>query len=199
MKFIFLAGLLASPCLAAHTAEGPWDTWELTAETGYLKNVGSNTEIDYEIIPTQLTLRSPVILTLWKDESGPERLIVRNRFSALFEAITAGPEDYYIGLSGAPSLEYWFTNETSAFFSIGGGFGWTNSAGGPEAKGDNREALGQDFTFNWFSQLGLRHEICDNVSLLGSLYFTHHSNLGLTDPNPGIDALGFTVGCSWRF
>ena len=76
--------------------------------------------------------------------------------------------------------------------NCGGGFGWTNSSGGAQG-------LGQDFTFNWFSQLGLRRKITAEVSLLGGLYFIHHSNLGLTDPNPGIDALGFTLGCAWTF
>lgn len=168
------------------------DTWEWTVETGYLWNVGNNTDIDYEIIPTQLTLRSPTVWTLWEDEAGA-KITVRNRFSALFETITQGPEDHYIGLAAAPSLEYWFPSQkTSAFFSLGGGFGWTNSAG-------VTDGLGQDFTFNWFSQLGIRQKITQDLTLLGGLYFIHHSNLGLTDPNPGIDALGFTLGCALSF
>lgn len=186
MKFIAIISLLATPA-KAHPSDG----WEWTLESGYLWNVGDNTAIPYEIIPTQLTLRSPVVWTLWEEDGGA-KLVVRNRFSALFEAITRGPEDYYLGLAAAPSVEYWFTEKTSAFFSIGGGAGVTNSSGGSEG-------MGQDLTFNWFTQLGLRHSIGENLSLLGGLYFIHHSNLGLTDPNPGIDALGFTLGCSWSF
>ena len=187
MKTLVLLSLLTVPVLAHES-----DTWEWTLESGYLWNVGHNTDINYEIIPTQLTLRSPVAWTLWEDEAGA-KLVVRNRFSALFEAITKGPEDSYLGLAAAPSVEYWFPSQkTSAFFSIGGGFGWTNSSGG-------EQGLGQDFTFNWFSQLGLRRKITEDISILGGLYFIHHSNLGLTDPNPGIDALGFTLGCSWKF
>lgn len=187
MKPLALALLLTVPVLA-HEA----DQWEWTLESGYLWNVGNNTDIDYEIIPTQLTLRSPAVWTLWEDEAGAE-LVVRNRFSALFEAITHGPEDTYIGLAAAPSLEYWMpSRKTSFYFSIGGGIGWTNSAGGPQA-------MGQDFTFNWFTQLGIRQKLTENLSLLAGPYFIHHSNLGMTDPNPGIDALGFTVGCGWVF
>jgi lipid A 3-O-deacylase len=187
MKVFALLGLLALPTLAHES-----DVWECTLESGYLWNVGNNTDIDYEIIPTQLTFRSPVAWTLWDDADGA-KLVVRNRFSALFETITHGPESLYIGLAAAPSLEYWFPSEkTSAFFSIGGGFGWTDSAGGPQA-------MGQDFTFNWFSQLGLRQKVTEDLSLLGGFYFIHHSNLGMTDPNPGIDALGFTFGCAWTF
>ena len=59
--------------------------------------------------------------------------------------------------------------------------------------------MGQDFTLNWFSQLGIRQSITEDLSILGSAYFTHHSNGGMTDPNPGIDALGFTVGLGWKF
>ena len=130
--------------------------------------------------------------TWWEDGNGA-RLVVRNRFSALFEAITRGPEDYYVGLAGAPSIEYWFPSENlSAFFSIGGGFGLTDSAGGAQGQG-------QDFTFNWFTQLGLRQKLTEDLAVTGGLYFIHHSNLGLTDPNPGIDALGFTLGCAWSF
>ena len=180
--------ILSTAAISAHES----DSWEWTLESGYLWNVGNNTTIDYEIIPTQLTLRSPVTWTLWQDEAGA-RLVVRSRFSALFEAITHGPEDLYLGLAAAPSVEYWFPSEmTSAFFSIGGGLGVTNSSGG-------EQGLGQDLTFNWFSQLGLRRKLTQNLTILGGLYFIHHSNLGLTDPNPGIDALGFTLGCALKF
>ena len=197
MKMLVIWGLLVGSAAAGATiapaeASHPADAWEWTVESGYLWECGNNTRIDYEIIPTQLTLRSPVMWTWWQGAAG-DRLVVRHRVSALFETFAVGPEDYYIGLAGAPSIEYWFPSaKTSAFFSIGGGAGWTNSSGGTDG-------LGQDFTLNWFTQLGLRHEITPGMSLLGSLYYIHHSNLGMTDPNPGIDALGFTLGCSWRF
>ncbi len=179
-------------CLALPVSAHESDTWEWTLESGYLWNVGSNTDIDYEIIPTQLTLRTPVVWTLWTDEAGA-KLVIRNRFSALFSTITQGPEDYHIGLNAAPSLEYWFPSEkTSLFFSLGGGLGWINSSGGADGQG-------QDLTFNWFSQFGLRQKITDDLSLLGGVYFIHHSNLGMTDPNPGIDAFGFTLGLGWTF
>lgn len=185
--------ILASPLwFAAGAMAHPADQWEFVLESGYVWNVGNNTPIDYEIIPTQLTFRSP---TMWNWFTGDDgsRLVVRNRFSALFEKITAGPEDYYIGFSAAPSLEYWFPSEkTSLFFSIGGGLGLTNSTDVPGG-------LGQDFTFNWFSQLGIRQQITKDLSLLGAGYFVHHSNGGQTDPNPGIDALGFTIGLGMRF
>jgi lipid A 3-O-deacylase len=189
MKAILMAILSVVPAMAGSS---PLDVWEWTLESGYLWQVGNNTDADYEIIPTQLTLRSPVVWTWWEDENGAE-IVVRNRFSGLFETFVQGPEDYYIGMTAAPSIEYLFpSGKTSAFVSIGGGAGWTNSSGGPDGQG-------QDLSFNWFTQIGLRREILENLSLTAGLYFTHHSNLGMTDPNPGIDALGFTIGCGWRF
>ncbi len=177
---------------ATALADHPSESWEFTLESGYLWNVGSNTPIDYEIVPTQFTFRTPAQLHWWEGENGA-RLVVRGRYSLMMELFTVGPETAYLGVSGAPSIEYWFADEaTSAFFSIGGGIGLTDSTRVPGGQG-------QDFTLNWFANLGLRRELCENVSLLGGAYFVHHSNGGQTSPNPGIDALGVTVGLGWRF
>lgn len=170
----------------------PADAWELVLESGYTWNVGSNTAIDYEIVPTQLTLRAPATLNWWTGDDG-SRLVVRTRVSLMMESIVVGPESYYLGLSGAPSIEYWFPSETtSLFFSVGGGVGLTDSTAVPGGQG-------QDFTLNWFAHLGVRQEIAENLSLLAGTYFVHHSNGGQTSPNPGIDALGFTLGLGWQF
>ena len=191
MKPLLFLLAAAGLCQAADK-EHPAESWEVTFESGYLENIGSNTPLDYEIVPTQLTFRSPTVLNWFAGDDG-SRLIVRSRFSLLAESIVKGPEDFYFGINGAPSIEYWFPNEkTSIFYSIGGGVGWTNSTSVPGGQG-------QDFTLNWFSQLGLRQEIAPNLSILGAAYFIHHSNGGQTDPNPGIDALGFTVGLGWRW
>lgn len=180
-------------CVCASKIEThPADMWEFVIESGYAWNVGSNTPIDYEIIPSQLTLRSPTVLNWWESDEGA-RLVVRSRASLMLEAFTVGPESGYLGISGAPSIEYWFPDEkTSLFFSIGGGIGLTDSTNVVGGQG-------QDFTLNWFAQLGARREIYENLSILGSAYFVHHSNGGQTSPNPGIDALGFTVGLGWTF
>lgn len=190
--FLPLAAAIPLSAEVVPTPSHPSEAWELTLETGYLWNVGSNTPIDYEIIPTQLTLRTPTHWRWWEDENGA-RLIVRGRYSLMMETFTVGPESGYLGISGAPSIEYWFADaRTSVFFSIGGGVGLTDSTRVPGGQG-------QDFTLNWFAQLGLRRELTENLSLLGGAYFLHHSNGGQTSPNPGIDALGFTVGLGWTF
>ncbi|RYD46842.1 MAG: acyloxyacyl hydrolase, partial [Verrucomicrobiaceae bacterium] len=66
MKALAALALLAVPALAA---DHPAEAWELTLESGYLWNIGDNTAIDYEIAPTQFTLRSPVVLNWWEDEN----------------------------------------------------------------------------------------------------------------------------------
>jgi hypothetical protein len=189
----FAALISVSASLVSLAAAHPTDDWEFVFESGFLRNIGNNSPLDYEIVPTQLTFRSPVMWTWWNGADG-SKLVVRNRFAGIFETFTRGPEDYYIGASAAPSIEYWFPSEkTSIYFSAGGGVGWTNSSGG-EGGG-----MGQDFTLNWFSQLGVRQALTEKMSVLGGAYFTHHSNGGMTDPNPGIDAIGFTVGLGWKF
>lgn len=42
-----------------------------------------------------------------------------------------------------------------------------------------------------------RWRLCLLLGLLAGAYFTHHSNLGMTQPNPGIDVLGVNIGVVW--
>jgi hypothetical protein len=176
----------------SHAQMHPADRWEVALEAGYLEKVRDNTPLDYTIVPTQVAWRSPAMLELWRSESGA-RLTVRNRVSVILETYLEGAEDYYFAFAGAPSLELWSANRKSAwFFEIGGGAGLTNSTDTPGGQG-------QDFTFNWFSQLGLRYQFDRKQALTAAGYFTHHSNLGMTDPNPGIDVLGLNLGLVWQF
>jgi hypothetical protein len=121
--------------------------------------------------------------------------VVRNRFSLLIEPIVRGPESYFIGVAAAPSIEWWNAARSfSAFFSIGGGFGWMDSQGYAVAG-----AQGQDLSLNWFMHGGLRARLTDRLDAAVGLYFQHISNGGMDDVNPGVDALGPTVGIGWRF
>lgn len=98
------------------------------------------------------------------------------------------PEDYYVGFSGAPSLELWSADQKmAAFYEIAGGAGLTNSKGVPGGQGQN-------FAFNWYTQLGGRIQINKKLAITASRYFVHHSNCGMTNPNPGIDVIGYNVG-----
>lgn len=162
--------------------------FEVTLDSGYLWKTGNNSAHAYEAVPTLVSLLTPEMFTLWDG-----KIVVRNRFTMIHEAYTSGPEDYYFGAAAAPSFEYAFPDaRTMAFLAVGGGAGWINSSGGPDGQG-------QDLSFNWFAHLGLRREIFTNTTVSAGAYFTHHSNLGMTDPNPGIDLVGFTLGMSWKF
>ena len=189
--------------MAAHPAAGCWrallcalaqhpaDSWEFAVEAGYLKKVRHNSPLDYRIAPAQAVWRSPAAFDLWKGSSGA-RLTVRNRLALVAETFVRGPEDYYVAFAGSPTFELWTADQkTALFYEIGGGVGLLNSKGVAGGQG-------QDLTFNWFTQLGLRRQFSEKMAFTGGLYFTHHSNRGMTTPNPGIDVLGVNFGVVWR-
>lgn len=183
--------LLAIPASVGAQSH-PADRWEMAAEVGYLDKIRHNSPLDYVIVPAQIAWRSPAAFDLWNGENGA-RLTVRHRISVILETFLEGAEDYYFAFAGAPSFELWSADKKKAlFFEIGGGAGLTNSKNIPGGQG-------QDFTFNWFSQLGLRYQFDKDRALTAAGYFTHHSNLGMTDPNPGIDVLGLNLGMVWQF
>ena len=189
-------GSLALALLAAVQARAqaphPADRWEFALETGYLAKILDHSPHDYRIAPVNLAWRSPAQRDLWRSPNGA-RLVLRQRVALVAEAIVRGPEDHYFALNGAPSFELWSADRrTAAFFEIGGGIGFINSQGVPGGQG-------QDLTFNWTMQGGVRRQLDDDVALTASWYFTHHSNAGMTDPNPGIDVLGLNFGVVWGF
>ena len=188
-RIAFSTALLAG---AQHVqAQHPADQWEFAVETGYLKKVKQNSPLDYRIIPAQLAWRGPAVFDLWRGEDGA-RLTVRNRLVIVAETFVRGPEDYYFAFAGAPTFELWSADQkTALFYEIGGGVGLVNAknvVGGQ----------GQNLAFSWFTQLGLRRQLSKKMAVTGGAYFTHHSNLGMTKPNPGIDVLGVNVGLVWQ-
>jgi lipid A 3-O-deacylase len=187
MKTLLALLFLAMP-IAAQT---PIDRdWSFGVETGYLTQVGQSTDIDYRLVPTQLAFRSPRMFG--KDFADGSRLSVRNRLALLGTWIAEGPESQYLGFMASPSLEYWNSAQTFAIFAgSGGGVGWIDSQGVPGGQG-------QDFTLNWFAQAGVQVVLTPQMSLTAAAMFQHMSNGGATDPNPGIDAVGISVGLTWR-
>jgi len=187
----FALNLISNPA-SVYAQDHPADRWEVAVEAGYLEKIRHNSPLDYVIAPLQVAWRSPAMFDLWKGESG-SRLTVRNRIAVIYETYLEGAEDYYFALAGAPSFELWSADQKSAlFFEIGGGAGLTNAKNIPGGQG-------QDLAFNWFSQLGLRYQFDKKQAFTAAGYFTHHSNLGMTDPNPGIDVLGLNLGMVWQF
>ncbi|MDB6165751.1 MAG: hypothetical protein JWQ83_891 [Lacunisphaera sp.] len=187
---VFLMGL-ASLAAAPVPAEPPWDTSIWNFESGMLWEIGSGTPFPYRIMPNQLSWRSKAAGT--HEFANGARLLFRHRLTLIADLIATGPESHYVGISGSPSLELWDRTGTwSLFTGSGGGLGLTDARG---VKG----GLGQDFTFNWFIRGGIEHVTTRHAKLSAGIMYQHLSNGGQTKPNPGIDALGFTLGYGWSY
>ena len=191
-KLALLGSALCVVTFAAEPApDRPWESHDLTLETGVLWEIGSLTTIPYRLVPTQLSWRSAELFG-WTYDNGA-RLVVRHRLTLIGTWIEHGPESYYLGVSGSPSLELWnAAGNRSLYFGSGGGLGLTDSRNVPGG-------LGQDFTFNWFIRGGVELITARHAHLSAGIMYQHLSNGGQTDPNPGIDALGFTLGYGWAF
>lgn len=191
-KTVLLGALLGLPVFADEAAPArPWETGAINLESGMLWQIGTGTPLSYRLVPTQLSWRSREVLGhAFADGS---RLLVRHRLTLIGTWVQQGPESHYVGFSGSPSVEWWDRSATwSLFTGAGGGCGLLDSRG-------VRGGQGQDFTLNWFIRGGIEHVTARNVRLSAGIMYQHMSNGGQTDPNPGIDALGFTLGGSWAF
>lgn len=169
----------------------PWGAWSFGVDVGLQWRVTDNSSADYLVVPTVLSLRSPAH---WEWDFAGGKVVTRARLNLLLQGVADGPESYYFGWSGSPSVEYWFPSQRSSlFFSIGGGSGWVDSH--PDVEG----AQGRDYTYNWFMHGGVRKRVGARADLSLGVFFQHWSNRGATDPNPGFDGLGPMIGLSWDF
>ena len=190
--------VIAAMCLFATTAlipdaRGDWRPWEEPAfsiENGLLWQVGKSTPLSYRLIPTQLSWRSREAFG-WQFTSS--RLVVRNRFTLLGTWVQQGPESRYSALAASPSVEWWNKRGNwCTYGGAGGGFGWLDSQGVSGGQG-------QDFTLNWFARAGFECISAHRIRWSVGVMFQHMSNGGQTNPNPGIDALGLTLGWTWSY
>ena len=192
IRSILLGSILGLSTSADEPARAhPWTTNALTLESGLLWGIGTGTPLSYRLVPTQLSWRSKEFLGhAFADGS---RLVVRHRLTLIGTWVQQGPESHYAGFSGSPSIEWWDKTGTwSLFTGAGGGFGLIDSR-------DVRGGQGQDFTLNWFIRGGIEHINAKGRGLSAGIMYQHLSNGGQTTPNPGIDALGFTLGYGWAF
>jgi len=191
IKAALLLVALAAVSGADETGGSPWQTAALNIESGVLWQIGTGTPFDYRLIPTQLSWRSAEFRG--RSFADGSRLVLRHRLTLIGTLVRNGPESRYVGFAGSPSLEWWDRTGTwSLFTGAGGGCGWIDSRG---IKGGQ----GQDFTLNWFIRGGVEIFTARNGRLSAGLMYQHLSNGGQTAPNPGIDALGFTLGYAWAF
>lgn len=192
LRCLLLAATVAVVSPAAETIPlRPWETGALNVETGMLWQIGTLTPLAYRLVPTQLSWRSKEFIG--HEFADGSRLMIRHRLTLIGTWVQQGPESHYVGFSASPSVEWWDpTAKWSFFFGSGGGFGAIDSRGVAGGQG-------QDFTFNWFIRGGIEHVTAKDRRFSLGLMYQHMSNANQTDPNPGIDALGFTAGYSWAF
>lgn len=189
----FLLAALVIPGRASEPAATtkPWEKPMWTVETGLLWGFGNDTPLAYRLVPTQLSWRSAEAFV--RPLQDGSRLMIRHRFTLIATWVQQGPESRYLGGAASPSIEWWNPAGTWALVGgAGGGIGWIDSRDVPGGQG-------QDFTLNWFMRGGIEHVTKRGATLTAGVMFQHLSNGGQTDPNPGIDALGFTLGYSWPF
>ncbi len=162
-----------------------------TYTTAALWRINDDIPADYLILPQIFSYQGrpfPVVAL-------GDRMVfaVRPDFALLAEFFPRGPEDYYLGFTFRPSIELWFDRPAmQIFFMPGGGFGWTDHGGPPVG-------LGRDLSFNWGFELGVKYFPNENFSLKLGVYFQHLSNMNTREHNPGLNALGPTLGFSWSF
>lgn len=188
-----IAGPLAPSVAPAPAPYDPIEHWEIDFETSALWGFGRDASpLDYTFLPQMLTVKTHYIFK--KPFAGGD-ITLRNRFTLLGEPIVEGPESYFIGAAAGGSLEWWNTARSfSVFFSAGGGAGWMDSKGYEIPGGQ-----GQDFILNWYVHTGVRWMLADRLSASLGAYFQHVSNGGQDDVNPGVNALGPTLGLGWHF
>jgi lipid A 3-O-deacylase len=168
----------------------PWDDQAITVESGMLWNVGNNTPLSYRLVPTQISWRSPEVISR---QYTATRLVIRHRVTLFGTWFQQGPESHYFAAAASPSIEWWNNAGTwNAYAGAGGGLGWLDAQ-------DVIGAQGQSFTFNWFARAGVEHVSPRGIRWNAGAMFQHLSNGGQTNPNPGIDAVGFMIGWAWSF
>jgi lipid A 3-O-deacylase len=184
-------GLGASVSMAEDVGFRPWEHPAMSAETGLLWEIGTGTPIPYRLVPTQLAWRTRAVFG--HEFAGGSHLVLRHRFGLIATWVQHGPESIYAGLTASPSIEWWNRAGTWGLYGgAGGGVGLIDSRG---VKGGQ----GQDFTLNWFMRGGLERMVGKRSSVTAGIMYKHMSNGGQTDPNPGVDALGFSMGFSRYF
>lgn len=178
------------PC-AAEGELHPAEQYSVDVESGAIWQVGTGTPLSYRIFPTQFSWRSKEALG-WNFGNGL-RLSIRHRLTLQATWIDQGPESHYVAVGGSPSIELWDrSGRWGLAGGAGGGLGLLDSRG---VKGGQ----GQDFTLHWFARGGIEHVIAPGRRMSVGILFQHMSNGGQTKPNPGIDAVGFTFGYSFRY
>ena len=119
-------------------------------------------------------------------------------FGVMGEWFVRGLENHYFAI--AAGLRYNFVRPNWRFVPyISGGVG----LGGVDATRDpTRGALGQDFTFNILTAVGVSYKLDEHWKLEFGLQYQHLSNAGLSEPerpNSSLNSVGPEVGVTYVF
>ncbi len=169
-------------------------SFELASENAYMLGVFGNPH-NYEIATQSVTAR-----LRWGAVHRPGFMRGYNQvyFQAIGELFVRGIENHYFGINAG--FRYNFVQP---------GRRWTPYVSGGVGLGDvdaTREftpgALGQNFTFNVQSAIGVSYKMSDHWKATAGVLYQHLSNAGLSEPerpNSSLNTLGPQFGATYSF
>ncbi|MDQ6624562.1 MAG: acyloxyacyl hydrolase [Verrucomicrobiota bacterium] len=169
-------------------------SFEFAAESTYMLGVFGNPH-NYEIAAAMLTARMR-----WGaiHSDGFMRGYNQVYFQFLGEAFTRGLENHYWGVNAG--FRYNFIQpgcRLQPYVSGGIGLGWVDATNTYTAG-----ALGQNFTFNIQSTVGVDYKLNDHWKANLGIIYQHLSNAGLSEPerpNSSLNTLGPQIGATYSF
>ncbi|MFN2476170.1 MAG: outer membrane protein [Chthoniobacterales bacterium] len=169
-------------------------SFEVAAESTYMLGVFGNPH-NYEIAAAMLTARMR-----WGaiHSDGFMRGYNQVYFQFLGEAFTRGLENHYWGVNAG--FRYNFIQpdcRIQPYVSGGIGLGWVDATNTYTAG-----ALGQNFTFNIQSTVGVDYKLNDHWKANVGIIYQHLSNAGLSEPerpNSSLNTLGPQIGATYSF
>lgn len=169
-------------------------SFEFAAESTYMMGVFGNPH-NYEIAAAMLTARMR-----WGaiHSDGFMRGYNQVYFQVLGELFTRGLENHYEGVNAG--FRYNFIQpgaRLQPYVSGGVGLGWVDATNRYTAG-----ALGQNFTFNIQSTVGVDYKLNDHWKANLGIIYQHLSNAGLSEPerpNSSLNTLGPQIGATYSF
>ena len=169
-------------------------SFELASESAYMLGVFGNPH-NYEIAAQLVTAR-----VRWGSiqSDGFMRGYNQVYFQAMGEQFIRGIENHYFGIN--VGFRYNFVQpgrRWTPYMSGGVGLGAVDAT-----KEYQPGALGQDFTFNIQSTVGVSYKMNQHWKLTAGIIYQHLSNAGLSEPerpNSSLNTLGPQLGATYSF
>jgi opacity protein-like surface antigen len=170
-------------------------SFEISTESTYMLGCFGNPHA-YEIAAQYVTAR-----LRWGAIHDPDswlRGYNQVYFLAMGEYFARGLENHYFGVSSG--LRYNFVRPNSRFvpyISGGVGLGFVDATRVRESG-----ALGQDFTFNILTAIGVSYKLNDQWRATAGVQYQHLSNAGMSEPerpNSSLNSVGPELGITYTF